>query len=295
MGLGYHNLVVADARVMGLHGQPALSGYRFRISIQFLPTAGSPAHTGIQVFGISAVVRCAGAHSPPKYLGRAYPEAPIWLRNLEHPQPTSYLFELDLTAAHLAALEHERGGGELSFEVELHATATQQEQHVLTTAILTYTSHLSEWSRVLNEFGYADLMVIGIPIQRGGAPDLLGDARDRLSRAYQDILHGRYDDAVGRARKVIEGIWAVTGADKDAALAAKEYFAGDRKKMTKDQRALFVQEAVRHYAHPPHHVEDDGNDAWYSAEDAAFTVALASAVLAQASSQLHGSRARRSE
>lgn len=74
---------------------------------------------------------------------------------------------------------------------------------------------------------------------------------------------------------------------KQAAAATKKYLGGDRAKMTKRERALFVQEAVRHYAHPPHHEADadESFSSWYSAEDAAFILALAAAALAEVASR----------
>ncbi len=287
MSLNYHNLVIADTRITGLHGRSALGGYRLAATLEMIPKTGSPQHEGIVITDFVASVSCARHGGALKYLGRAYPEMQQWVRNQPYPQTNSVLFAVDLTPALLAAVERERAGGELEFEFEIHAAGMKCGEPAPVIDTIKYCSNLSEWSRVLNDFGYADLFVFGVPIPRSELGQQLRTASDRLARAHRDLVQGRYDDVVGRARNVIESVWACGDSAKQASAATKKYLTGARAKMTKRERALFVQEAVRHYAHPPHH-ETDANshsESWYSAEDAAFILALAAAVLGEVASR----------
>ncbi|MEI2623774.1 MAG: hypothetical protein V9G23_07615, partial [Giesbergeria sp.] len=72
-----------------------------------------------------------------------------------------------------------------------------------------------------------------------------------------------------------------TARRQSAPAAAAEKYHANRKQMTKEERALFVQEAIRHYAHPPHHAEGPQSQRWYSSSDAALCLGMASALLAE--------------
>jgi hypothetical protein len=292
MSLNYHSLVVADTRIAHLYGQKAFGGYRLRMSMELLPNAGSALHLGIEISNLAALVSCAGPTGPMRYLGRAYPEVPLRVRNQAYPQIHSILFDIDQTPALLAALERSRAGGELKFSVDLVGEGVQNGTWIPVKDTLTYISHISEWSRVLNEFGYAELLVFGVLIPQAPQGDRFRAAGELLRRAYEDLVNGRNDDVVSRTRKLIEHVWVANETTMAATGAAvAKYNSTERKKMTKLERALFVQEAVRHYAHPAHHVEASGSESWYSSTDAAFTLALASAVLSEALTHCAGDEA----
>lgn len=287
MSLNYFNLIVADTRISRLSGRSALYGYRLAATLEILPNSGSPQHEGIVISDLVASVSCARQGGAMKYLGRAYPEMPQWVRNQQFPQPSAVLLEVDLAPPVLAAMERERAGGALDFEFKIRASGMKNGEAAPVVDTIKYSSNLSEWSQVLEDFGHSDLFVFGVAVPRSELGQQLRAASDRLSRAHQDFVQGRYDDVVGRARHIIESVWAFENSAREAAAATKKYFGGERAKMTKRERALFLQEAVRHYAHPPHHdagaEEFPGN--WYSAEDAGFILALAAAVLAEVTSR----------
>lgn len=135
-------------------------------TVEMIPNSGSPHHEGIVITDFVALVSCARHGGALKYLGRAYPEIPQWVRTQPYPQVNLVLFAIDLTPALLAALERERAGGELEFEFKIHAAGMKCGEPAPVIDTIKYSSNLSEWSRVLNDFGYADLFVFGVPIPR---------------------------------------------------------------------------------------------------------------------------------
>lgn len=197
------------------------------------------------------------------------------------------MFDLDLSTAQLAAMEHARAGGELTFEIALIAEGVRGDDRVPTRQDLTHTSNMSEWGRVLKEIGFAEMIVIGIPVPQGVQAGALKAASEKLGRARDDYVHGRWEEVVAKCRLVIEAIWTAQGLQESATAAVKKYTGGDRRRMTRAERALFIQEALRHFAHPAHHAEDDGSGEGFSDADAAFALGLASASLAEAAAREH--------
>jgi hypothetical protein len=283
--MNYNNLVISDDRFDRIHGQPALAGYRLRMGITFSITNGSPQHVGVEIVNLRATVRCKGPATSHLHVGTALPEVPVRLRCMPHPYPHTVLFDLDLSPLQLAAMERARAGGELTFAVTLIGEGLRGEDRSPCLQELSHTSNLSEWGRVLKEFGFADMIVFGIPVPQGVNSGPLKAAGDRLNRARADFLHGRWEEVVAKCRLVIEGVWEAQALQEPAANAVKKYTSGERKKMTRAERALFIQEALRHFAHPAHHVGGDESDQGFSDTDAAFSLGLASACLAEAAAR----------
>lgn len=283
--MNYNNLVVSNDRIDRLNGQPALAGYRLRFAIEFNATNGSPQHVGVEIVNLRAVVRCKGPATSHLHVGTALPEVPIRLRCTPYSTPNTVSFDLDLSPAQLTAMEHARAGGELTFAVALIGEGVRGEDRIPSLQELTRTSNLSEWSRVLKEFGFANMIVFGIPVPQGVNSGPLKTAAERLSRAHDDYVHGRWEEVVAKCRLVIEAIWAAQELQEPAAMAVKKYTSGDRRKMTRSERAMFIQEALRHFAHPAHHVDDDGRSDGFSDADAGFALGLASASLAEAAAR----------
>lgn len=288
MGLNYGNLVVADAKVIALYGVPALGGYRLRFSIEFTPTTGSEQHIGVVLSNVTTRIHAGLQGNPPAYIGRAFPEAPIWLETNKYRH--AVLFDLDLSQDQLAAMESSRGGGQIAFRVDLLAEGSRGAERMPVNEALSYTSNLEEWGRVLKEFGTGRLMVFGIPLPPHPRSGALAAASEALGRAKEDYVRGRYDDVVGRTRKIIEAIWEASEGTAKLAAAAVEKYRTDRRSMTKLERALFVQEAIRHYAHPPHHA-GESEATWYSSSDAALSLGMASAFLAEALARISNDKA----
>lgn len=110
-----------------------------------------------------------------------------------------------------------------------------------------------------------------------------------VKHAREEIDSGNYDGAVQQCRRAIESVEKALNLGAEIQLAMDAYCkAGERRKMTKRARSLAVYEAVLHYAHLAHHVDEDGRTFDYGRRDATFMLALASAVVANATASSTG-------
>lgn len=122
------------------------------------------------------------------------------------------------------------------------------------------------------------LLEIRLPPEQGE----LATAANLLAKARAELDAGNFDGVVQKCRLAIESVQKALELQPriQGAVAA---FGRDRSRMSKQERALVVHEAARHYAHPAHHVDEDGRTFDYGRRDAAFMLALASAVVSNAS------------
>ncbi len=282
MTINYGGRIIADLKGAGVHGLKGIGTNLLRFSIQVNPTNLSETSKGITLSNFTAVVLCGSPGQAKQYLCRAVPEMPLTVRALPHPQPTYLLFDACIYPEQLVTLESLRAGGGLEFDVEITCEGHHPEQDFHARETVHFQCDLGAWSKVLESFGHSQLMIVGIPIPRTDGSSVFRDAAELLKRAQNDYVRGEYEDVVARARKVIETVWAAGGIKQEAG-AATAQFKKDKELMNKRQRGLLIQEAVRHYAHPPHHVSDDSH--WYSSVDAAYILSMAAAVVAEAISR----------
>ncbi len=135
----------------------------------------------------------------------------------------------------------------------------------------------SSWIACMKQFGQDRIVLleVEIPTEDGD----LKTAVSLLKRAREELDAGNYDGVVQQCRRAIESVQKALKL-KPAIIVAMETFAKDRRRMTKRERALVVNEAALHYSHPAHHVNEEGETFDYGRRDAAFMLALASAVVA---------------
>jgi hypothetical protein len=103
--------------------------------------------------------------------------------------------------------------------------------------------------------------------------------------SYGVRLSGARSVVVSLSRTIMDSL-ATSSGEKDAIRAAASKFRESREtreSMTKRERALLVHDAVRHYTHLAHHVdESNGSAEWYSRGDAIFVLTLATAAFSEA-------------
>jgi len=108
-----------------------------------------------------------------------------------------------------------------------------------------------------------------------------------LDGAVDYFKHGRWLYVMSTSRLAIEAICSAEGTvQKQAKAAAAVYMKDDeRKKISKSDRGLFIQEAPCHFAHLAHHVEADRRSEYFSHSDAADVLGLTSAALSDAAAR----------
>jgi hypothetical protein len=256
---------------MGLH--------RLRFSVQYQ----TPARKEVFVArNFRATVTVSRSHESGAYLGIAWPESAWTLRTGTSAQNSTLLFDFDLRNEQLAMIEELRGGGDLVFNLHFLCEVSHEDDIQRGDDDVRYYVNTSSWIACMKQFGLDRIVLleINLPNEAGS----LQAAVSLLKRAREELDAGNYDGVVQQCRRAIESVQKALKL-KPAIKAAMETFArGDRKTMSKKARALVVNEAALHYSHPAHHVDDDGQTFDYSRRDAAFMLALASAVVANGAS-----------
>jgi hypothetical protein len=222
-------------------------------------------------------------------LGMAHPESSIVIRPGPYSDKSSILFDLDLSPQQLFELEAMRGGGDLHFEIQVMGQTFGPNGAYPTRDDIYKHVTLSDWTSVLSAVGYADILVLGFEIPTGKDGPAAAAAAACLRQAQEDLLRGRYDAVVSQCRLALEGIHiALDEVNECSASASKYANSKDRKLMSKIERARFIGEAVRHFAHLAHHPNSDGVQETFCRADAqailACTVASIDSALSRARS-----------
>jgi hypothetical protein len=279
-----------------------LGGYGLAFNIKIDTAAWTQSQQGVSIESWSVNVSCVSKGGALKLLGRGSPMYPQVIKTFAFPNDASTQLMVTLTAEQFALLEVARSGGNLSFKLDIrcHCSGnvgsdpepgpdhfnrtfgTWTPEKIVCNAILDYEVPIEEWQKVLNELDFLDLMVFSISFSSKLAPANLQAAQRMLRQAQDHFLHGRYEEVVSLSRKVMESVRDALG-QKPTIDAALQKFKDNKEAMTKAERSLMVQEAVRHYSHPAHHVDKaTGSPEWYSRDDAMFVLATSSAVFAEA-------------
>lgn len=272
---------VAEFRPTGLRGVSGIgfSRLQFSVEINLAGVPESPVTLGHLVADVAAGVPGGGQ----RMLGKATPQSSWFVVTLKDPRRVPLWLELDLAGEQIEALERLRGGGPLVFQFQLSLQVRQADQVAPGFEVLRLEVDVSQWTAVLKELGYIDLLVFALELPID-APEELRNAITLLRMAYQDLLAGRYDATVGLCRKVMDSvgvlapdkaaqgrIWGVIGQGKER-----------RDAMTKSERAEFVRMAVRHFTHLDHHVGENGALEVFSRHDALFVLTASGGIIWEA-------------
>lgn len=288
LSLTYNSRIIADAQIQGVFGLRGIGCYQLRFSVDFnLPNWG-PHDEIIVLSGLRAEIAVGANPGEFKLLGYAAPEAPLSLETKEFPQRQPMLFLLDLNEQQLFALESMRNGGSLHFRVTISGEARGSNGGQWAREEFRHEVTLSDWSSVLRDLGYADVLVIGVELPKAELGHKLRPAAELVRQAHGDLISGRYDSVVARCRQALESLRTVLKQKESIDGALDKFCKGPRKAMTKHERELLIGEAARHYAHLAHHVDQAGEQQWYSRGDATFLLTIAAATI---SSEVAGASA----
>lgn len=279
-----------------------LGGYGLAFNIKIDAAAWTQSQQAVSIeswaLNLYVIPQCGST----KLLGQGLPMYPQIIKTYSFPNEHTMQLMVELTAEQFALLEESRSGGSLTFKLDLRCRCsgnvgsdpaiestpfnltyqTWTPEKTFCQAIIDYEVPIKEWQKVLKDLDFLDLMVFSISFPSKLAPANLQPAQRMLRQAQEHFLHGRYDDVVSLSRKLMESVRDALG-QKPAIEAAVQKFKDHKGSMTKAERSLMVQEAIRHYSHPAHHVgKDTGSPEWYSRDDAVFVLATSSAVFAEA-------------
>jgi hypothetical protein len=227
-----------------------------------------------------ATVAVARSNETGAYLGVAWPEKAWTIQTNSFAQNGALLFDFDLTGEQLALIEGLRCGGDLVFTLKVHCEVGNGQDIVAGEDEIRYNVNSSGWIATMKQFGVDRLIVLEVELPKGGAD--LESAVSLLRRARGELDAGNYDGVVQQSRRAIESVEKALKLSDEIKAAMERFSRGDRKGMSKRARSLVVNEAALHYTHPAHHVDEDGAAFKFGRRDAAFMLALASAVVSNA-------------
>lgn len=295
MSLTYNSRIIADAQVKQLSGNPGIGFYQIRFSIELTRVAWPGDDVkGVYLSDLRARVLVGTSRDCMTLLGMAHPEAAIVIEPCQYSDRSWLLFDLDLSPQQLFELEALRSGGDLHFQLQMMGQAYGPNGAYPTRDDIFKHVTISDWGNVLGAIGYADILVLGFEIPTGEEGAAAAAAAKCLRQAQEDLLRGRYDAVVSQCRLAIEGIHIACDEGSESAASAMKYSSKERKSMTKGERALFISEAIRHFAHLAHHPNADGSQETFCRSDAqaifACTVAAIDSALSRERGRLrHGS------
>lgn len=291
MSLQYQSRIIADTQILQLNGNPGIGIYQIRFSVQLNQAAWpSTEGQGIYLTDISARVSVGIKPGATSLLGTAYPEQPIVLSPMPYSGKSCVLFNLDLSPQQMFEIEKLRGGGDLHFDMQILGQAFGPQGIYLANDTVHKLVTLSDWRNVLAALSYADILVLGFEIPLGEKDSAAANAAKCLRQAQEDLIRGRYETVVSQCRLAIDGVHnALDEASVGSASATKYANGKERKLMTKQERSMFIGEAVRHFAHLAHHANSDGLQETFSRVEAqailACTVAFVDCALSRARTQ----------
>jgi hypothetical protein len=273
---------VADIRVVGVAGVRGIGFSRLQFSLEVAvnPTPGR----AVQIDNLMCFVYAGRAQANVLPLGEAAAETSWFTTTGDHARRDMLSVLLDLTGEQLAALETLRSGGSVWFRIDTHAIIGSVDRgRERGFEQLWWEANLTSWSRVLKDLGYIDLLLLSIEIPLSDGPSEYMTAIQHIRDAHDDLIAGRYDAVVRRARLAMDAIDAVVSSDGRRNDAITIFADRERRsKMPKRLRSDLVQIAIRHYAHLGHHVDSAGSVELFSRHDAQFIVAAAAAAVWEA-------------
>lgn len=290
MSLNHGTRIIADAKVAGISGKKGVGFYQLGISIEFSTAPRQASEPELTLRNIGARVYVGNSPRNLAPLGCAIPESPIQIQPKLHADRDFLLFDVDLSPSQIAELEQIRNGGELYFGIQLFAESFGPHGSMLARDDLQYRATLSDWAAILRTMKYADILVLGIELPTVITNGKIESGVELVRQAQSDLLAGRFDAVVGKCRMAIESVRSELD-DEASVHACLQKFRENKTTMTKFERELFVSEAIRHYAHLAHHVNDDGAPTWYSRSDATFLLVTTASFVASAVSRAQISKA----
>lgn len=249
VGLTVTNYVVATVETRRVALRPILGGYELTFPIQAQTT---PVRDRAWWFRIEAA-RVKLLADPPRELGVSRPDRAATIRQNNGAFPQTVDVVLSLQRHQLTALEDARGSRDLDFSLTLLGEggdgAEIRESFQTDTKLIVPRS---EWLEQLRTAGALDVLLLEIPMPVGVLTSAQAAAAGHLRQAQLHFYGGHYADCVGALRLALDAM----GVTSDPL----NFFAANRNAMMKTERGQALYAAIRHFAHPAHHVGADPYD-----------------------------------
>jgi len=272
--------IFASWNISKLHGDRGLGFYKLILPIE-LTTRNVPKNEKITVTNISGALRVqgVGSQSNPTLLGRLVQQGTNYpITTSEHISNHHITLEIELDAKRIDAIEHIRLGENLTFLIELYATANRGElSQPLYQMPYQLVISQSDWIKILENIGYRKTLLIEIPVPTGETNPALTEATKHLANAQKQMLLGHYREAVSACRDVLESLNRSINDDAEP--------ASTKKKRDKRERFLAIRASLHDLTHAAKHVDDITSLIEWNLADARASISLAATLLQWASEE----------
>lgn len=249
--------------------------YRLRFSVEYATVARKEK---LVARNFRAIVYVSRTPHDGRKLGFAWPESSWIVRTGLFTDARAILFEIDLLPDQVALIENLRAGGDLVFKLQFLCEVDSGIDLESGSVEVLFNVNKSAWVACMKQFGLDRIVLLEVELPTFGGK--LKTAVDLLKRAREELSAGNYDGVVQKCRLAIDSAQKVFKLDGEIQAALTAFGPGGGKRaMTKRSRALVIAEAARHFSHPALHVDDEGATFDYGRRDAAFMLALASAIV----------------
>lgn len=291
MSFNYNGYSLADLSVIGVSGRPGLGVAQlcFSVDLRIPPTA--PPNITIRNIKVDVRATLAGGKSDASFLGTGFAEGAFEIVTGRGTERSIALFCVVLTEGQIQAIDVQRQGGAVAFDLTVSAMANGPVGGWQQTESLKVTASPSDWAEVSAQMAGPEYFVISLPIPRCDHDHPMSPAIERIKNARGSLAYGRYDAVVSDCRLALETILRATGRN-DAVAAAVNQWTSTRRSMTKHSRENLLLEVLRHYTHAAHHVDANGVPDVFSRDDAQLalsaTTSFVSAAIARYDAGLDG-------
>lgn len=246
IGLSVNSQVVANALVSRAHIRPLLGAYELEFPVDVTPTPLRDRPWWLCPQSMRVKVR----GTVDRELGVARPDRPETIHQNSGAYPRTVWLRLSLQPHQLAALEDERDGHDLNFTLTLVGEGGDGgDIREGFQADLRLEVPRSRWIEQLRAAGVLDIILLEIPMPVGPLSGTQMAAAKHLRQAQSHFVGGNYGDCVGACRLVLDQLGVTANP-----LAL---FGSGQRAMTKADRGQAMLAAVRHFAHPAHHIGTD--------------------------------------
>lgn len=276
MSLTYQSREFAEAKILDVHGEPALGTHLLRVRVEVRVKAlykDGPDH--FTIYGGKLSVSLGNT----RYLGRLFPVrgsgfVPIY----EYASDKQVELLAEVSSAQMLALEDLRAGDNVTLVVGLEGVSYVGPLRDPISAEIQHRIPRSLWLDILKACKYRETMLIEVPVTDPEGSPALQKAAGHLREAQEAMGRGQWREAVGACRDVLEAL-SLEANDPDEVDGKWPEILVRHKDLDRAARMRVVRRALKLLTHPARHVDEVTVNIEWQAEDARFALAVAAAAV----------------
>jgi hypothetical protein len=282
MSITVNSRIVAEARIQGVTLRPVVGAYELLFALDITVNPQQDHARRVSIIGARVSLRTD--HRGVQQMGFARPESSLLITQFVHAGRVTHGLVLPLQPGQLAAIEHARDAGDLTFE--LLAAGVGWEQNVEQAVQDDWRIQIprSDWLQKLRSAGARDILLLEVPLPLVDRPKEWDAITKDIQRAEKHFRDGEYHACVSSCRIVLDELGRLKFGTGDWAGPLLDRLGDKRTGMTGGEREAAVWASVRHYAHLAHHGPSDGGVPHYSRAEAQLVLTLVASLVGFAQS-----------